>query len=206
MDLGVKLAEIEDGSHLVLKIRTLDNQMELGATLKKHLEDNIILIDLEYSGTQRLVFDHVLIDMEYPQEDDLPIIWRNVKIVSYKSEYVLQVRSEGVRNNRRGAFRVSVAQMAWFRMEGRALQKVLVKDISITGFSISDRSKELNLSIGDKVNISFEDWGYQIRLDGRMVRIEEREDMTIYGFEICSQCNDLASYISVRQRRNLKQT
>lgn len=204
--MGVKLAEIEDGSHLVLKIRTLDNQMELGATLKKHLEDNIILIDLEYSGTQRLVFDHVLIDMEYPQEDDLPIIWRNVKIVSYKSEYVLQVRSEGVRNNRRGAFRVSVAQMAWFRMEGRALQKVLVKDISITGFSISDRSKELNLSIGDKVNISFEDWGYQIRLDGRMVRIEEREDMTIYGFEICSQCNDLASYISVRQRRNLKQT
>lgn len=204
--MGVKLAEIEDGSHLVLKIRTLDNQMELGATLKKHLEDNIILIDLEYSGTQRLVFDHVLIDMEYPQVDDLPIIWRNVKIVSYKSEYVLQVRSEGVRNNRRGAFRVSVAQMAWFRMEGRALQKVLVKDISITGFSISDRSKELNLSIGDKVNISFEDWGYQIRLDGRMVRIEEREDMTIYGFEICSQCNDLASYISVRQRRNLKQT
>lgn len=203
--MGVKLAEVEDGSHLTLKIRALDNQMEIGATLKRHLEDNIIVIDLEYDSTRRLVFDHVLIDMEYAQEDDLPIIWRNVKVVYYKSEYVLQVRSEGVCNNRRAAFRVSVAQMAWFRMAGRPPQKVMVKDISITGFAISDRSKDLKLAMGDLVNISFEDWGFEIRLDGRVVRIEEREDMTIYGFEICSQCNDLATYISVRQRRNLKQ-
>lgn len=204
--MGVKLQDIEDGSHLILQIRTLDNQMELGATLKRHIKDNIIAIDLEYSGTQRLVFDRVLIDMECPQEDDLPIIWRNVKIVYYKSEYVLQVQSDGVRNNRRAAFRVSVAQTAMVRISGRAPQKILLKDISLTGFSISDRSKDLNLSMGDQINVSFQDWGFDIRLDGRVVRIEERDDMTVYGFEICSQCNDLSAYISIRQRRNLKRT
>lgn len=204
--MGVKLQEIDEGSHLILQIRTLDNQMELGATLKRHIKDNIIAIDLDYSGPQRLVFDRVLIDMECPQEDDLPLIWRNVKIVSYKSEYLLQVSSDGVRNNRRAAFRVSVAQTAMVRIPGRAPQKILLKDISITGFSISDRSKDLNLSMGDQINVSFQDWGFDIRLDGRVVRVEEREDMIVYGFQICSQCNDLSSYISIRQRRNLKRT
>ena len=203
--MGVKLAEIEEGSALVLRIRNQENQMELGASLKKQMDSNIILLDIDFSGPQRLVFDNVQVDLECPQEDDQPIVWRNVKIVNYKSEYVLQAHSDGVRNNRRGAFRVSVAQMASFHMDGRAPQKVMVKDISLTGFAVSDRQRELNLVQGDKATIDFEDWGYQIDVAGRMVRVEEREDMIVYGFQICSQCNDLSSYINIRQRRNLKQ-
>lgn len=205
IDAGVKLGEFEEGTQLILRIYAQDNHMDLGAVINRILDSNTILIDLEFSGTQRLVFDNVQVDVECPQENDLPLIWHNAKVISYQSYYVVQVHTEGVRKNRRGAFRVSVAQMAKFRMDGRAQQQVMVKDISITGFSISDRKKELGLSLGDKGSISFEDWGYQIDLTGRMVRIEEREDMTIYGFQICSQCNELASYINVRQRRNMNQ-
>lgn len=204
--MGVKLAEMEEGCDLVLRIRNQDRHMDLGATLIKQLNADIILIEIDFEGTQRLVFDNVQVDLECPQEDDQPIVWRNVKVVSYKEAYALQVHSDGVRNNRRGAFRVSVAQMGSFRLEGGSSQPIMIKDISLTGFAISDRKKDLKLSPGDQGTISFEDWGYQIRVAGRMVRVEEREDMIVYGFQICSQCNELASYINVRQRRNLKQS
>ena len=199
--MGVKLAEVEDGSHLTLKIRALDNQMEIGATLKRHLEDNIIVIDLEYDSTRRLVFDHVLIDMEYAQEDDLPIIWRNVKVVNYREDYAMQVFSEGNRHNRRGCFRVSVAAVATLSMTGKTPQQVTVRDISLSGFSITDRKKELGLNLGDKLAINFEDMGHYIDLKGKVVRIQEEEDMVIYGLETYNLCRDLSSYISIKQRK-----
>lgn len=204
--MGVKLAEIEEEHDLKLQISNQTKHMKLGATLKKHINADIILIEIAYPGTQRLVFDNVQVDLECPQEDNQPIVWHNVTIKSYKEGYVLQVHSDGVRTNRRGAFRVSVAHMGSFHMNGHAPEQIMVKDISLTGFSISDRKKELNLSLGDQGTISFEDWGYEIRVTGRLLRIEEREDMTVYGFQICSQCNDLSSYITVKQRRNLKHT
>lgn len=204
IDLGVKLEELEDGSRLTLHIITQNNHMDLGATIKKHLDANIVLIDLEYSGPKRLVFDKVLVNVEYFRENDLPVVWHNATVINYKDEYVLRVHSEGVRNNRRGAYRVAVAQMASCHIEGQGTKQVMIKDISISGFAITDRKKELGFSIGDKVTISFEDWGHKIRLAGRMVRVEPREDMIIYGFQICSQCNDLQSYINSRQRRNKK--
>ena len=89
-------------------------------------------------------------------------------------------------------------------MSGRKPQQVMVKDISLSGFSISDSKKELNLAVGDNLSIAFEDWGYQLQLDGRIVRVEEREDMTIYGLTIRNLCKDLSPYINNKQRRNKK--
>lgn len=42
-------------------------------------------------------------------------------------------------------------------------------------------------------------------MDGRVVRIEEREDMIIYGMAICNMCKDLSAYVNNKQRRNRKQ-
>lgn len=47
----------------------------------------------------------------------------------------------------------------------------------------------------------FEDIGHILDLAGRVVRVEEREDMTIYGLEICNLCKDLSSYVNIKQRR-----
>ena len=77
----------------------------------------------------------------------------------------------------------------------------MVRDLSLTGFSISDRKKELALDIGSELSVSFEDLGHVLNLTGRVVRIEEQEDVNIYGFEICNLCKDLSSYLSVKQRQ-----
>ncbi|MBQ2803917.1 MAG: PilZ domain-containing protein [Lachnospiraceae bacterium] len=203
--MGIKLAEIEEEERIILHISNKENSMDLDAILKKHVKDNIALIQLEHPTTKRLIFDNVQVDMEYYPEDGVPILWHNAKIVNYKTDYVLQVASDGVRHNRRGCFRVAVAKAARLRMMGRGTTHVMIKDISITGFSISDRKMDLGFNTGDRVPITLEDLGFKLELEGRVVRIEEREDMIIYGLEICNLCKDLSSYVSVKQRRNSKQ-
>jgi len=202
--VGIKLAEIEENTHIVFHIHHADQQMDLGGVLKKHLEDNIALITLDYNGSKRLVFDNVTIDMEFPQEDGIPLVWHNVKIVNYKNAYIMQAAMDGVRNNRRNSFRISVGKKAWFSMAGRESQYVTIKDISVTGFSISDRKRELKLMKGNQLSVSFEDLGYRLDLVGRVVRIEDRDDMIVYGMTITNICNDLSTYINIKQRPTRK--
>ncbi len=200
--MGVKFSEIEEEQRIVLHIRNLTKHVSLGAIVKKHLHDNLSLIILDYAGTEPLIFNNVKIDVEYCQKAGVPLIWHNAKIATYKNAYVLQVVSEGVRNNRRNSFRVAIAQPAWAQLPGQGIHPVLLKDLSLSGFSITDRKKELDLAVGDKISMAFEDWGYEIDLDGRVVRVQEDDNMTIYGFAICNLCNDLSPYITLKQRRN----
>ena len=201
--MGIKLSELEEGSQITLNISNKDHNMQMGAVIKKHVRENIAFIELDYDKTKKLIFDNVLVHIEYCDER-VPIVWHNVKIVTYKSEYVLQVFSEGVRRNRRDSFRVGVSTLARLRMVGDGPQEVIIRDISLSGFSITDRKKELGLQIGDRLSVNFEDLGHILDLTGQVVRIEEHEDMIIYGLEICNLCKDLSSYVSLKQRRKNK--
>lgn len=200
--MGIKLSELEEGFHVTLKIsnENSDSDLEIGAIIKGIIKEDIALIELEYDSTKRLNFDNVKVDMEYYQDENVPILWRNVRIASYKTGYALQAPTEGVRHNRRGCFRVGVSTLATMRMTGRGASKVMIKDVSLSGFSITDRKKELALREGDKLGVSFEDIGHIINLTGIVVRVEKHEDMDIYGIEICNLCKDLSSYISIKQR------
>ena len=200
--MGNRFKEIEAHQRIVLHIRNHHKHVVLGATIQKHLKDNFSLIILDYTGSKRLIFQNVKIDVEYCQSNGVPIIWPNAKIITYKNAYVLQVDSEGVRNNRRNAFRVAVAQTAWIHIPDQGPKQILLKDVSLSGFSITDRKKELGLAINNRLSMSFEEWGHKLNLEGRIVRMEEREDMIIYGLAICNMCKDLSPYISLKQRRN----
>ena len=202
--MGIKLSELEENTRIVFHIHHGEQQMDLGGVLKKHLQENIALISLDYQGSQRLVFENVTIDMEFPQDNGVPLIWRNVKIVNHKVAYIMQVSVDGVRNNRRNSFRISVGKQGWFSMKGRESRYVTVKDVSASGFSISDRKRELKLMKGDQLSVSFEDLGYRLDLVGKVVRIEEREDMIVYGMVIINICNDLSTYINIKQRPTRK--
>lgn len=198
--MGHLLSEVTEGNRFVLHISNDNNSLDLYGIVKRHLKENIALITILYN--QRLNFENVHVDMEAMGEDSIPIMWRNVKVVAYKEDYVVQAPTDGVKHNRRGCFRVPIGIVAQMRMSGNGARHVLVKDISLTGFAISDRKKELELSKGTLLSILFEDTGCVIDLTGKLVRIEEREDMTVYGFETINLCKDLSSYLSLKQRRN----
>ncbi len=200
--MGVKLAEIDEGERILLKIHSGEQTLELGATVKKPVRENIILVGLDYEGNKRLTFENVNVDIEYTPEGDVPIVWHNAKVVSFKEDYVIQSPADGVRHNRRNCFRVAVATSALLRMSGRSLTHVMIRDISLTGFSIADRKKELGFDVGTRLSVSFEDLGHKLDLAGEVVRIEEREDMIIYGLQITNMCKDLSSYVNLKQRRN----
>lgn len=198
--MGHLLSEITEGERFVLHISNDGHSLDLYGTIKKHLKENIALINILHD--QHLAFENVHIDIEGMGEENIPIMWRNVKIVSYKSDYIMQAPSDGVKHNRRGCFRVAVAIVAQMKMGGNGARHVMVRDISLSGFALADRKKELELSKGTLLSIYFEDMGCTIDLTGKLVRIEEREDMIIYGFQTVNLCRDLSNYLNLKQRRN----
>lgn len=202
--MGIKLSELENGTPVILQIKNNENKMELNAVIARNLKNNIAVLGLDYPSEKRLNFGNVLVDMQYMHEGTMPIVWKNVKIVTYKSEYIMQVSSDGERMNRRNCFRVGVHATATMRQTGHGAQSVMIRDVSLSGFAITDRGKTLGLQKGMELTVMLEDAGFHLTLVGKVVRIEEREDLNIYGLEICNLCKDLSKYISVKQRPKRK--
>lgn len=198
--MGIKLSELEEGTKVTLQIKNNENKLPLNAEITRTLKNNMAILTLDYPSEKRLNFGNVIVDMEYNHEGTMPIIWKNVKIVNYKSEYIMQVSSDGERMNRRNCFRVGIHLTAQMRRMGHGIQPVLIRDVSLSGFAITDRGKTLGLEKGAEVTVMLEDAGFKLKLVGKVVRIEEREDLNIYGLEICNLCKELSKYISVKQR------
>lgn len=198
--MGYKLFELPEESKVKLIIHNGEGSLEMGAIIKKHIKTNAAMIELDYDTTQKLVFENVQIRMEYTVEGEVPIIWNNINVINFKSEYIVQTPADGIRNNRRNSFRVGVSKLAQV-IGGNASGQVMIKDVSLSGFAITDRKKELSLSIGDEIVVRLEDVGHDLKLCGQVVRVEEHDDMRIYGLEICNLCKDLSSYVTLKQRR-----
>ena len=130
----------------------------------------------------------------------MPYKWSNVKVAFYQKQYILQTEGEGNRINRREFFRVGVSKRGLMRMAGRGQKDIIVRDISMTGFAITDQRRELDLLPGDEISVHFEDLGHVLDLVGKVVRIQDEEDKIVYGLRIMNLCKDLTSYISTKQR------
>lgn len=196
----MKLSDLTEGSKITLLIHNNNKRMRMGAVIKKHVKQNVALIALDYAAGSRLVFDNVQISAEYDADGGVPLIWNNVKITNYQSEYVMVVNSEAVKNNRRNSFRVGVSKLARVRSANGPGQ-VMIRDVSMSGFAITDRGKTLKLKMGDEMSVVLDDMGHELNLRGKLVRIEEQEEVIIYGFEICNMCKDLSSYVTLKQRK-----
>ena len=193
--------DIEEGSAIVLMLRNGNMQMRMDADLTKFVRDDIAIIDLQVDSPHVLKFDNVKIDMLYTTPRGMPYLWRNVKIVYYKSAYVMQAAIEGHRHNRRNAYRVTVSRTGEIKTIDGRRHKIIIKDLSLSGFSITDRNNHFNFYMGDIATITFEDLGISLNLAGKVVRIDEREAYTIYGFTIFRSCKELPAYITAKQRR-----
>ena len=197
-----EFSEIEVGSRLLLNLTNGNKSMEMGATLTRHLKPNIALIELDNTAGQILKFDNITINVVYTNAEGIPYMWMNSTIVYYQGQYLMQVKADGGRRyNRRSSYRVGVSHYAKLRISGHGEMEVVVRDVSLTGFSITDRRKELPLQSGTHALLRYEDIGHILELEGNVVRIEETEDYIVYGFVITRSCNDLSSYVNMKQRQ-----
>lgn len=199
--MGIKLSEVEAGSEITIIASVETTTMEMKANIVRMIKDDIAIIEFQEETEKRYNFSNVRIQVEYAPGEEVPYIWRVAQIVTIQSQYVLQVQNEAVRNNRRDSFRVGVSLMARLRIKGRGDVEVVVRDVSLSGFGITDLKKCLNLKMGDEAAVTFEDAGHVLQLAGKVVRINESETMDSYGFIITNMCKDLSSYISIKQRR-----
>lgn len=194
--------EIEIGSRILLSLSNGNKNIEMGAIIARHLKDNIALITLDTNNDQIVKFDNISINTIYTNPDGIPYIWMNSTIVYYQGQYLLQVKADGgERHICRNSFRVGVSHNAKLRIIGQSETEVFVRDISLTGFSITDSDKTLNLSQGIHVLLRYEDIGHQLELEGNLVRIEDVEDFTVYGFVITKANRNLSSYVNLKQKQ-----
>ena len=197
-----EFSKIEAGSRLLITLSNGTNSMEMGATIVRHLKDNIALITLENSNGQILKFDNIKINVVYTSPEGIPYLWTNSTIVYYQGQYLMQVRADGgMRHNRRNSFRVGVSHSARLRVPGDGEYDIIVRDVSLTGFSVTDRNMLLNLETGARAILKFEDIGHELQLEGNLVRVVEEDNYMVFGFVITRSCRDLSSYVNLKQRQ-----
>ena len=197
-------SDIREGSPIILMLHNGSVHMKMHGNIINLIREDIAIITLDTSVSQILKFDNMDINMIYVSEDGTPYIWKKAKVVYFKNNYVLQIKGEGARYNRRVTYRVNVSHSAQVYTANETEYRVLVKDVSLSGFSIADKKNELHLSLEDGVTLHFEDLNHVIDLYGTVTRIEERDDYPVYGFLIRRSCRDLPSYITTKlgERRN----
>lgn len=194
--------EIEAGSRLLLNLSSGNKTMEMTATLVRHLKDNIALITLDTTTNQVYKFDNISISIVYTNSEGIPYIWTNSTIVFYQGQYLLQVKADGGQPHmRRNCYRVGVSQYAKLQVPEHGTLDVIVRDVSLTGFSITNRQKSLPLENGTRGILYYEDAGHVLNLEGNVVRIEETEYYTIYGFVITKSCKELSTYVNMKQKK-----
>lgn len=197
----MKLSFIESGNPVSLRISANGKNMRLDAVVIKNVSENTIIIELQGDFNKKLNFQNVKTDLEFYPDGNVPIKWYDIKIVSTEEGYLVQAPKDGTRMNRRSTFRVGISATATLKtVFPNCPKQVTIRDISLTGFSITDRKRELPFVIGNKIAIEWEDFGHELDIVGRLIRIDNQDDATIFGFEICNICKDLSSYISSKQR------
>lgn len=191
-------SDIKDGSSIIIMIHNGSVHSKMQGNIINLIRSDIATISLDTPTTQILKFDHMELELVYIAEDGIPYIWKKAKIVHFKNNYVLQIKGDGTKYNRRMTYRVSISKSANVRKSDDTSYTMTVKDVSLTGFSILDKKNELHLTKDDGITIYFEDMEHTIDLYGSLIRIEEHEDSIVYGFTIRRSCRDLPSYITTK--------
>ena len=75
-----------------------------------------------------------------------------------------------------------------------------MRDISHSGFALASKKQVESLSVGDNIVVTFDDITFHIRLEGVLVRTEERDGIFIYGFKSTVFCPHLPQYLALKQR------
>lgn len=197
-NMKFNFSDIRDGSPIILILHSGSVHTKMHGNIINLIREDIATISLDTSVKQVLKFDHMDIEVIYISDDGYPFVWKKAKIVYFKNNYVLQIKGDGSRYNRRITYRVSISRSAQLRTVDDMEYKVTVKDVSLNGFSVADKKNELNLSMEDGVSIYFEDLNHVIDLYGTVARMEERDGYICYGFVIRRSCRDLPSYITTK--------
>lgn len=205
----MKIVEIQAGAAIVMQISMNGQTIEL-PTVSVTVQDGALVTEAIRINGKLLGLDNsaIHVNLMCIRENKAPIIFKNVKctMITYnqKLHYKVTAFAEGFENNRREAFRLyvgcgGIAQLGL----NKSAAKVLVKDVSETGFSFLSE-KEIESILNMPVRLVFNDMEYNISLMGIIVRkVKIDEQKYLYGCRLSVTNNQLSRYINDKQRQNM---
>lgn len=154
----------------------------------------------------------VPVEIMLHRENDKPIVWSYVKIVTIHSsegpKYCIK-DCFGKEVNRRGAFRAFIGLSGSCQISGhKEIEDVLMRDISTSGFSFvtTDSNNIMNKQLCH-INYKDELLGYSFSLNGTIERIQKNDNGdVILGCKLTKKYAGLDEYINIKQREQLART
>lgn len=208
----MKLGELEVGTEIDIEVKIGSKEWLFHATILQFIKGVALMEPISHEGKViNLAGDDVGVSVYVNDEEDIPMQFRGcvVKNLRLKDQTYLAIacNQEGKRVNRRNAFRIFVGEDGVLEPIGSEIKRlnVVVRDLSLTGFSFVTDVHDWDENI-HMLWLNFDGrYGEKMRLQGSVVRTAEGErDRLIVGCQIVKCANDLETYVSFKQRENLK--
>ena len=200
MQKKIYLTDLTEGSSVTVSSRTNGNTVEFNGTVVK-VYDSFICLDIPKVDGKILSFKGVNTDVLAAVEEGALYKFSDCSIAYLKGYYVVKCTREGRKINRRKSFRVGVSIIGSMYRLGVDPVNVYVRDISETGFSITT---DKELEINEEICVRYDDLGYKIVLNGKIVRMVEQDWKNVYGLQQTKENAGLNTYIANKQRDILR--
>lgn len=203
----MKLGELPGNQKLHIEVIAKKARLEYDVVTRFSEHGAAFIDPIRYENQIiNFVRSDIIINVTYTRSNHKPIEWRGcyMKAVEYKGGryHMIGCKNVGVEVNRRECLRIFVGEEGFAQVgEHTGIMKVLVKDISATGFAFLGE-RESQTSLGERVRVTFEDGMRNIRfeLSGRLIRKVTEEERILYGCELYTSDKVVDTYIARRQR------
>ena len=206
----MKLGEISLDSSITVTVIKGDTHIDLQTTPVMVMEDVMYVEPFMYNGSMlSFTAEGLFLDMTVTKGSDVPFFWKNVRITKESMNgvpcHAIRTSANGVRLNRRNAFRVHVGIDGIVSELGKGAQNVLVRDISANGFSfVVNEGAGFDYKPGEQIHINYVDAEYRftVNAEGRLVRREEVVGGVVYGCKFARLYPQIDNYVAKKQLKN----
>lgn len=215
------IEELSAGQAIKLQAKIGEEIIEFESSVQDSLpRKHAILADVVRKNEKIISFrgKGLIVDLHVAPADSAPLVFKNVAIELRKKQddsfcYYISTITEAKVLNRRQAFRCYVGVASTVQCgANRAAYDAVIKDVSITGFSITTSSENqfhenqvLHTVLNDYLEEIAENFSFQ--LYGIIVRCIDLENgQLVYGCRLNQRVPGLDAYIMKKERLRLKKT
>lgn len=206
----MKLSELEKGTGLCLSVVWKEQRYEFETRILGKKRREIILEPIRKDGRLLNVEGKEFVtDLFLWRSGDKPICWKNAGLhcILWKKQVVYAVSADSVGKtyNRRNFFRLFVGEEAVARVGERRARRVVLKDISNSGFAIiSQREVPDGALIAMNYPVELEGKERKLMLYGKVRRTESLPDgRVMYGCSLVRKNELVGRYVTQKQMEKL---
>lgn len=201
----MKLNEIPRNAEVVLTVKDSNTTLDFKTRVQDAIGENKIWVDIIKDKNDKTVnFKGIPVSMSYAVGDNKPIVWESVFIKLLKVNGTLRqaiiTSADGEGQNRRRAYRQTI-NLPGKVDYGTNQEDVIIRDVGSTGFSFISSNKGESHGTSIVVACTFEDGEVMMKIEGRIVRVQEMKNGKIcYGCRYIGRTDVINSYIRRKKR------